>query len=94
MAFERTEEYMTRITMDALDRSVFIDAEVQFMRVGPKIKAYCPETKTYLQFPRDLRREGTKLYADVVKAKQSSGTIFYRAYPGSIRRTKNGDSIA
>jgi len=94
MAFERSEEYMTKITMDALDREVYISAKVQFMKVGPKIKAYCPETKTYLQFPRDLRVPGTTLYADVVKAKQSTGTVFFRAYPGSIRRTKNGDSIA
>ena len=94
MAFERTEDYMARITMDALDREVYISVKIQFMRVGQKIKAYCPETKTYLQFPRNLRQEGRTMYADVVKAKQCTGKIFFRAYPGSIRHTKDGDPIA
>ncbi len=94
MAFERSEEYMTKITLDALDREVYINAKVRFERQGPKIKAYCPETKTFLQFPRDLRVIGTTLFADIVKAKQSTGKIFFRAYPGSIRRTENGEPIA
>lgn len=83
--FTRSEEYMSRIFLDALDRHVVTDATVTFQRRGGKLKAYCPETRTYLQFPRALRREGTTLKADVIKCANSSGSPFYRAYKGSIR---------
>ena len=94
MAFKRSEEYMTKITLEALDRETHLDAVVKFIRLGSKIKAYCEDTKTFLQFPRELRKEGRSMFADVVKAKQNTGKVFFRAYPGSIRHTKDGDSVA
>jgi hypothetical protein len=94
MAFERTEDYMLKITMDALDEHVILDADVRFEYEGRKLKAYCPQTSTYLQFPRDIRRAGLKMIADVVKDKRKNGREFYRAYKGSIRETKCADPVA
>lgn len=90
---ERSDDYMAKIMMDALDRSVILDAQINITHNGPKLKAYCVNTKTYVQFPRDLRREGATFYADVVKM-SNGGKIFFRAYKGSIRRSKAGEIIA
>ena len=87
--FERSEDYQTQIFLDALDQHVVLDARVIIQhqgRRGSKLKAYCPATKTYLQFPRALRQFSGQVYiADVIKSKKSTGTIFYRAYKKSIR---------
>jgi hypothetical protein len=87
--FERSEAYMANITMDALDRDVHINVEVEIVRRGGKLKAWCPETNTYLQFPRAIRVEGKKFLADVIKS-STNGTPFYRAYKGSVREVING----
>ncbi|MDD4389731.1 MAG: hypothetical protein PHW03_02890 [Eubacteriales bacterium] len=87
--FERSEEYMANITMDALDRDVIISAKVVIKEVNGKLKAYCEDTKTYLQFPRAIRRAGKRFEADVIKA-STPGKIFYRAYRGSICEVING----
>jgi len=94
MSFERTEEYMLDITLDALDSHVVLDAKIRFIHEGSKLKAHCPDVECNLQFPRKLRRSGKTMVADVVKAKRSTGKVFYRAYPGSIRETKEGDPVA
>ena len=83
--FVRSDEYMGRIFMDAMDRHVVMDARVTFVMKGPKLKAYCEKTDTYLQFPRHLRKRGTTLIADIIKSKKADGAVFYRAYPHSIR---------
>lgn len=97
MAFKRTDEYMEKLVMEALDKDVRLDAIIDIVYLGKKLKAYCVDTGTYLQFPRDLRSTGDRYYADVIKAGNGDGrdrTIFYRAVKGSIRKTKHGDSIA
>lgn len=90
---ERSDEYMTKIVCDALDRQVLLDARIHITYLGSKLKAYCDDTKTFVQFPRDLRREGHTFVADVVKM-SNGGQIFYRAYRNSIRRSKDGQVIA
>jgi len=92
--FERSEDYLTRIFLDALDRHVVIDAKVEMRRgTGSKLKAYCPIVKANLQFPSKLREyQGQKFTADVIKAKKGTGIVFYRAYRGSIRDEK-GDVV-
>ena len=87
---ERSDDYMMKITMDAFENHVVIDANVTMERVGSKIKAYCTDTGTYLQFPRDIRKMGKKFKADVIKAKNTSGSVFYRYYKGSIREIIEG----
>ena len=98
MKFERSEEYMGKISLDALDREVYIDSKItcQYQNgYSGKIKAYCHDTNTYLQFPSKIRTPGRKFVADVVKMqKKNGGTVFFRAYKGSIRETVNGDVIA
>lgn len=83
--FVRSDDYMAKIFMDALDSHVIMDAKITFVRVSSKIKAYCEKTGTYLQFPRHLRNTRTHCIADIIKAKDNGGTVFYRAYAGSIR---------
>lgn len=90
---ERSDEYMGKIMMDALDRSVLLDAKIDITYLGSKLKAYCRDTSTYVQFPRDLRKPGQSFVADVVKM-SNGGQIFYRAYRNSIRRSKDGQVIA
>lgn len=90
---DRSEDYMTKIVCDALDRQVLLDARIDITYLGSKLKAYCRDTSTYVQFPRDLRKPGQSFVADVVKM-SNGGQIFFRAYKGSIRRSKDGQVIA
>jgi hypothetical protein len=90
----RTDEYMSKLTMDALDRPVHLDATIRITMLGSKLKAYCEDTGTFVQFPRDLRKHGRRFVADVIQSANASGTVFYRAYKGSIRETKNGNVVA
>ena len=56
MKFVRTPEYEQKLFEQALfdDKKVIKDATIKIVCVG-KLKAYCVETDTYLQFPTDLR---------------------------------------
>ncbi len=83
--WDRTEEYSTKIFLDAFEEHVVLDAHVHFVHINGKLKARCRETNTNLQFPSMLRRAGRELIADVIKAKNSGGRVFYRVYRGSIR---------
>ena len=91
---ERSDDYMGKITMDALDRQVILDASIVIQRLGQKLKAYCSNTNTYVRFPRDIRIYGKRFVADVVKVGRTGGTVFYRAYKQSVRETKDGPVIA
>lgn len=84
--FVRSDDYMTRIFLDALDRDVHLDAEVKIIwsAVHRKLKAFCPKVNAFLQFPNNLRQEGNVFICDIIKA-QTPGKIFYRVYKGSIR---------
>ena len=91
--FERTDDYNTKIFLDALDGDVRLDAEVTFYGQGRKLKAYCAETRTNLQFPTKLRSRYKTYIADVVKCERKDGAVFYRAYKGSIRDSKTGEVV-
>ena len=84
---------MARIVLEALDKEVYLDADVIMERKGPKIKAYCPQTQTYLQFPRAIRKKYKRLVADIVKSSNASGTPFFRAFKGSIRENKDSEVL-
>lgn len=84
--FTRSDDYMTRIFFESLDNNVILDAHVKIVSVGGKLKAYCEETKTYLQFPRAIREKGKEFLADVYMAKAlGAAQPYYRTYKGSIR---------
>jgi len=83
--FIRSDEYMGKIFIDALDNDAKLDVDVRFERANGKIKAYCPQTRTYLQFPTALRRLYISYKADVIKATNKNCRTFYRVYKGSIR---------
>lgn len=96
MKFERTDAYEQKLFEKALfdEKNVIRDATVYIEHDESnwnKLKAYCPDSKTYLQFPRALREYGAEFVADVVEV-HSSGRQFYRAMNGSIRR-KGSDEI-
>lgn len=90
----RSEDYMSRITLDALDREVILDAKIKIVPLGSKLKAWCENTQTYLQFPREIRAYGRTFVADVVKTANKTCKVFYRAYPNSIRESIDGPIIA
>lgn len=92
--FERSDEYMGKICMEALDNHVLLDSHIEIRDNGFKLKAYCRETNTNVQFPTSIRVRGREFIADVVKARKTSGTIFYRAYRNSIRDAKTGVVVA
>ncbi len=94
MPFQRSDEYMGKIVMDALDKEVILDAKIEIARLSGKLKAYCVDTKTFVQFPRDLREPHETFVADVIKQGGDGRTVYYRAYKGSIRKTKTGPVVA
>lgn len=91
--FTRDDDYMAKICLEALDKQVLLDASVQITYDGGRYRAWCKETKTWLQFPNALRFPNTTYVADVVKAARGSGKVFFRAFPGSIRKTKSSDPV-
>jgi len=97
MKFERTDAYQQKLFEQALfdDKKVREDVVILITSHGGKLKAYCPETETFLQFPRNLRQyQGQKFIADIVEViNDSVSTKYYRAMKGSIRE-KNGDELS
>lgn len=89
---ERNDDYMTKICMDALDNDVKLDSHIRIVHGKGKLKAYCEEKETYVQFPNHLRDYGKVYLADVVKATNKNCTIFYRVYKGSIREIRGDGS--
>ena len=85
MKFERSEEYIAKLALEAFDRDVRLDARIEIICLGSKLKAYCVDTGTYAQFPRNLRSFGGVFVADVIKSAKADGVPFYRAVKGSIR---------
>jgi len=90
--FIRTDEYTQKLFEQALfdDKKIITDASIVIQyetRYGNKLKAYCTNTDTYLQFPRALREHPGQTYvADVVEVIRTDGvTKYYRAMKESIR---------
>jgi len=90
--FTRSDEYMNRLVCDALERGgkVIQDAIIRITYVGNKAKAYCEDTGTYVQFPRDLREKYRQFKADIIFADVKNYRPYVRAYKGSIRPVING----
>lgn len=97
--FERSEEYEAKLFEQALfdDKRVIKDADVviEYGDVGNKLKAYCTNSETYLQFPRHLRQYGKRYVADVVEVIRDDGVRkYYRAMKGSIRNKGSNEVVA
>ena len=94
--FVRSENYMTKIFLESFDRDVRMDKSIDIIWSSQhnKLKAYCPDTGTYLQFPTRLRFRGAKYIADIIKATKEGGTPFFRAFRGSIRNAETGEVVA
>ena len=56
-----------------------------------KVKAYCEAVNSYLQFPRDLRKPGTKCICDIVSTEHDKVNGFWRYIKGTVR--KEGSDI-
>ena len=99
MQFERTEAYEKKLFSLALfdEKRVIIDAEIVICTStmsGEKLKAYCRNTQTYLQFPRHLRVLGAEYVGDVVEVVNKSGCKkFYRTMSGSIRKSVTDNEV-
>jgi len=90
--FIRTDAYMQKLFEQAMfdDKKVIQDAHIIIRYENGykgKLKAYCEDTKTYLQFPTDLRGYNDQHYqADVIEVLNDSvATKYYRVMKGSIR---------
>jgi hypothetical protein len=95
MKFERTDTYMQKLFEQALfdEKKVIQDAEIEITMVGGKLKAYCIDTDTFLQFPREMRCYGDEYIADVVEVlRKDNVTKYYRTMKGSIRE-KGSDEV-
>ena len=99
MKFERTPEYETKLFEQALfdDKKVIKDATIEIEHDDKnwnKLKAYCVESETFLQFPRALRIDNHQRFtADVVEVIRTDGvTKYFRAMKGSIR-VKGSDEV-
>ena len=99
--FERTDEYQSKLFEQALfdEKNVHQDVMVIIQPEGysgTKLKAYCPKTDTYLQFPRKLRQyDGQQYICDVVEVIRDDGVKkYYRAMKGSIRNTNSDEVLA
>ena len=69
-SFERSEKYMAKLFELAMfdEKHIIQDANIRICAIGSKLKAYCVDTKTFLQFPRILRDySGQEYIGDVVE---------------------------
>lgn len=87
MKFERTDEMVQNMTIDAFGGDVELDLYVDVRYVGSKLKAYSPKLGCYLQFPRKLRKNGATFICDAREV-NNGGRTFYSAYKGTIRNSK------
>ena len=101
MKFIRSPEYEQKLFECALfnEQNVHTDVEViiQYEKgYGGKLKAYCPKSDTYLQFPRKLRQyDGQRYIADVVEViNDSVDTKYYRVMKNSVRNTNSDEVLA
>lgn len=98
MKFERTDSYMAKLFEFAMmdEKRVVQDAKIVICAHGHKLKAYCEDTKTYLQFPTRLRGySGQRYIADVVEVIRTDNVDkYYRTMKGSIRTTVNSEVLA
>jgi hypothetical protein len=100
MKFERTDKYNAKLFEQALfdEKNVIRDANISIeydLHNTNKLKAYCPQTNTYLQFPRALRDfNRQKFIADVVEVIRTDGVQkYYRVMKGSIRREGSDEVV-
>jgi len=97
MKFERTQEYENKLFEQAMfdEKRVIKDAKIHIIGVSGKLKAYCENTDTYLQFPRDIRQLDNRYIADVVEVKNESvEQKYYRVMKGSIRKEGSNEVVA
>lgn len=97
MKFERTDEYQRKLSEQALfdDKHIILNATVSIISVHGKLKAYCKESQTYLQFPSNLRSIGKEYIADVVEViREDNVSKYYRAQKNSIRDPNTNEVLA
>ena len=96
MKFVRTEEYEQKLLEQAFfdDKHVIKNANIHIEFAHGKLKAYCKESNTFLQFPRSLRNfAGERYTADVVEVIRTDDVQkYYRVVKGSIR-TPHSDEV-
>jgi hypothetical protein len=77
-----------------LQRSYGYGATGQCLPTTPnksKVKAYCRSVNSFLQFPRAMRRPGTRCVCDIVSTENDKISGFWRVIQGTVR--KEGSDI-
>jgi len=100
MKFERTEAYNQKLFEQALfdDKNIVKDAKIIIIPehgYSGKLKAYCEDTETFLQFPRHLRtHNGQRYIADVVEVvREDDVRKYYRVMNKSIRKPDSDEVV-
>jgi hypothetical protein len=97
MKFKRTDEIEEKLFTEALinENTVIKDAIIHIVvGKGSKLKAYCQNTDTFLQFPRDLREVDAIFIADVIEVKNEHvDEKYYRVQKGTIRRKGSNEVV-
>jgi hypothetical protein len=89
MKFKRTKEYQSKLLIEGLDdKKVYQDADIiikkDWNKAG-KLRAYCSQVNSYLQFPGFLRIYNKKYIADIVEVIPKNRQRFFRVMKNSIR---------
>jgi hypothetical protein len=90
MSEKEFEHDDAKLFLEALERPVRMDAKVTIVKGQGKLRAYCKEVNSNLQFPRALRVLGREFLADIKcsqdnEGKGPTGQVFWRVIKGSIR---------
>ena len=85
--FVRSAEYEGRLVLEALeDKDIIKDAQIDIMWDAGRLRAWCNEANSYIQFPKALRKEYVQYISDIVQVKAGEKhSSFYRAMKGTIR---------
>jgi len=98
--FVRSDTYEQKLFEQALmdEKRVIQDANIRIVYENGyrgKLKAFCEETETFLQFPTALREWDRRFIADVVEVMNDSvSQKYYRVVKGSIRLHGDDEIIA
>lgn len=92
--FVRSDEYLAKLTVDALTKNVILDVKIHIVLDRTEIRAWSKETGFRLIFPNHLLHEGYVYSADVIEVSRIAGNIiFYTVYKESLCLISTGEDL-
>jgi len=85
---KRSDKITGDLFIDALSKRVIMDAKIKIIydHNKNKLRAYCEQVDSFLNFPNDLRKEGKEYITDIVEVPATATkSTYYRAKHGTIR---------